>query len=177
MSNLSLDKSLRTCKVSTGEVDRVQSDRFLNPVNMVCIPWNGVNNKGQPVCEDSWYTKTPGCRSAEDRVEVENALRPQYSDYINYNLAGLQGSIYGNITAQDDTRYAASYQDSRNFPNPKTGYGGAPSFGNQWQATNYPSCSGGSYERGMAEMNQCNRQANYASSAYKSSQSRCSGGF
>ena len=52
MSSLSLNASIRTCKVEAGEAVRIESDRFLNPNNMVCIPWNGYNNKGQAVCAD-----------------------------------------------------------------------------------------------------------------------------
>lgn len=47
--SISLEKSVRTCSVNTGEANRIQSDRFFNPQNMVCIPWNGLNNKGQEV--------------------------------------------------------------------------------------------------------------------------------
>ena len=83
MSSLSLDASIRTCKVISGEASRIESDRFLNPNNMVCIPWTGYNLTGQQVCADSFYTKTPGCNSALDRVSVENTLRPQYGEYIN----------------------------------------------------------------------------------------------
>lgn len=165
MSNLSLDASIRTCKVETGEVQRIQSDRFLNPNNMVCIPWNGQNNKGQTICHDSWYTKTPGCNSAEDRVNVENFLRPQYSDYINWNMAGVQGDIYGgNITSQQDTRLATNFADSRNKV---TG-----NFGNQWQSSNYATCGLNAYERAMASMGQSNRQASCANQSYLSNQYR-----
>ena len=79
---MSLEKSVRTCDVNVGEANRIQSDRFFNPQNMVCIPWNGLNNKGQEVCPDSFWTKTPGCDSSEDRVMVENAQRPKYMNYV-----------------------------------------------------------------------------------------------
>lgn len=165
MSNLSLDASIRTCKVQTGESQRIQSDRFLNPNNMVCIPWNGLNNKGQAVCEDSWYTKTPGCRSANDRVSVENELRPQYSDYINWNMGGLQGNIYGsNASAQSSTCHASKFADSRSKI---TG-----NFGNQWQSTNYATCGVNSYERAMASMAKAEREGSAANQAYLSARSR-----
>ena len=78
MSNLSLQKSIRTCKVETGWANRIESDRFLNPNVMVCPLWNGMNLKGQAVCPDSFVTKSRGCNSAKDRVVVENDLRPDY---------------------------------------------------------------------------------------------------
>ena len=97
---MSLEKSVRSCSVNVGESNRIQSDRFFNPSNMVCIPWNGLNNKGQLVSPDSFYTKTPGCDSAEDRVMVENAQRPNYMSYVTLGAQGIQGNIYGNMDAQ-----------------------------------------------------------------------------
>ena len=83
MSSISLEGSIRTCKVDTGYANKVESDRFLNPENMVCPIWNGVDLTGRRVCPDSFYTKSAGCNSAEDRVVVENNLRPQYAEYVN----------------------------------------------------------------------------------------------
>lgn len=168
MSSLSLDASIRTCKVETGEANRIESDRFLNPHNMVCIPWNHQNSKGQTVCRDSYYTKTPGCNSALDRVSVESALRPDYAAYINLNMAGLQGDIYGNQIAWDKSGSANSWEQSRNKI---TG-----NFGGQFQATNYQSCGIGAYENAMAQTAQANRGAAYANNAFQQNQYRQAGG-
>ena len=164
MSSLSLDASIRTCRVEAGEATRIQSDRFLNPHNMVCIPWGGHNIKGQKVCHDSFYTKTPGCNSAEDRVSVENALRPEYAAYINFNMAGLKGDMYGNQTSWQDSGDATKYDQSR--------YKYTGSFGNQFQASNIGSCGINSYSKAMAQMAQDNRQAAYANNSYDSNQKR-----
>lgn len=91
MSNISLEGAIRTCKVDTAWANRLESDRFLNPNLMVCPPWNGVDTSGRPACWDSYYTKTPGCNSAADRVTVENGLRPQYIEYVNLDAAGIRG--------------------------------------------------------------------------------------
>lgn len=150
MSSLSLDASIRTCRVDTGEATRIESDRFLNPNNMICIPWNGTNNKGQQVCADSFYTKRRGCNSAMDRVSVENDLRPQYADYIGLNIAGLKGKMYGTKMSQYDSDGANKYDQSRHK------YTG--SFGNQFQSSNIGSCGINSYNNAMAQMAQANRQ-------------------
>lgn len=97
MSSLSLEASLRTCKVNQGEAKRIESDRFLNPNNAMCIPWSGRNLRGQQVCKNSFYTVRPGCNSASERVDVENNLRPQYSEYITLNTQGIQGEMYKKI--------------------------------------------------------------------------------
>lgn len=90
MSQLSLTGSLRTCKVDQGWASRIQSDRFENPELLVCPVWSGYDNANRPVCVDSYYTKSPGCNSPLDRIDVENYLRPQYMEYINLDAEGFR---------------------------------------------------------------------------------------
>lgn len=171
MSSLSLDASIRTCKVDTGEATRIESDRFLNPNNMVCVPWNGYNSKGQQVCADSYYTKTAGCNSALERVSVETFLRPDYTSYITLSAQGIQGDIYGNgnPTSYADSKAATAWNDSRDKI---TG-----SFGNQWRSSNYMACGLNSYERAMAQTQQADRMASYANNSYQSDANRSCSGF
>jgi len=89
---VNLESALRTCKVDTAYQQRIQSDRFLNPKNLVCPVWNGLDTAGRVACADSFYTKREGCNSAQDRVGVENILRPQYMQYISDSL----GNSYNN---------------------------------------------------------------------------------
>jgi len=90
MSQLSLNGSLRTCKVDQGWAPRIQSDRFENADLLVCPVWTGFDNANRPVCVDSYYTKSPGCNSPLDRINVENFLRPQYMEYINLDAEGFK---------------------------------------------------------------------------------------
>ena len=85
---VNLESALRTCKVDTAYQQRTQSDRFLNPKNMVCPVWNGLDAAGRVACADSFYTKREGCHSALDRVGVENIQRPQYMQYISDYASG-----------------------------------------------------------------------------------------
>lgn len=95
MASISLEASLRTCKVDTGWANKVESDRFLNPNQMVCPIWLGRDSAGRQVCPDSFVSKTAGCNSPEDRVVVENNVsRPQYMEYITLNANGIRGNIY-----------------------------------------------------------------------------------
>jgi hypothetical protein len=168
--SMSLEKSIRTCDVNTGEANRIQSDRFLNSNNMVCIPWNGLNNKGQEVCPDSFYTKTPGCDSAEDRVLVENSQRPKYMNYVTLGAQGIAGNIYGDQPSVNTAdRY--SFNKSRDQI--------SGNFGLQWGShVSNSSCTVGAYERAMAQMSKQVRQQNYTQNASLSSSSRsCSGGY
>jgi hypothetical protein len=98
--NISLESAIRTCKVDTAYANKMESDRFLNPSNMICPNWNGMDTTGRMVCADSFNTKSAGCNSSSDRVMVENNLRPQYMEYINLSTNGIDGSIYGNTGAQ-----------------------------------------------------------------------------
>ena len=92
--SVSMESAIRTCKVDTAWANKIESDRFLNPDNMVCPLWNGIDTSGRAACPDSFYTKQAGCNSAEDRVVVENSVsRPQYMEYINLNAIGVQGDI------------------------------------------------------------------------------------
>ncbi len=87
----SLQGALRSCQVDSGWATKLYSDRLLNPNQMLCPVWNQVDTSGRPVCADSYYTKTPGCNSAGDRVNVENDLRPQYIEYVTLDAAGIRG--------------------------------------------------------------------------------------
>lgn len=94
--SVQLEGAIRTCKVDTAWANRLESDRFLNPELMVCPVWNGRDLTGRQVCADSFYTKRAGCNSAEDRVVVENAQRPQYMEYVNLDASGIRLG-YGNV--------------------------------------------------------------------------------
>jgi hypothetical protein len=121
---ISLQGAILSCKVDTAWASRHESDRFLNPNEMVCPVWNGLNTKGQRVCENSFYTKREGCNSAMDRVSVENELRPSYSQYITLDAAGLRGDeLFG--------EYASSCDRPRHSGN----------FGLDLNSYAYPPCS------------------------------------
>lgn len=167
---ISLEKSVRTCDVNTGEAPRIQSDRFLNPNNMVCIPWNNINSKGQVVHADSFYTKTPGCNSAEDRVAVENFLRPNYMSYVTLNAQGIAGNMYGNTSAFSQSLARDDFDMSRNQV---TG-----NFGHQWSANvDYTGCSVGAYERAQAQMAQAMRNQSFMQNGGTSEMYKNASGF
>jgi hypothetical protein len=94
MSNLSLEASVRTCKVNTGWANRIQSDRFTNTNLLMCPVWNQRDLTGRKVCEDSFWTKREGCNSPLDRINVENDQRPQYSEYITLDTSGYRANMY-----------------------------------------------------------------------------------
>jgi hypothetical protein len=98
--SISLLGSINVCKVNTGWADKIQSDRFENPSNLLCPLWNGQDNFGRLVHPDSFITKNAGCNSADDRVAVENFLRPQYMEYVALDAAGFQAPLYGNGNGQ-----------------------------------------------------------------------------
>lgn len=168
--SVSLNSSVRTCKIDVGEAPRIESDRFLNPMNMVCPIWNGFNNKGQRVCPDSFYTKSRGCNSAEDRVVVENNQRPKYFDYITLNAGGLQGNIYGNDSAHVNAVAREKMLDSR--------YQISGHFGNQWGADRrYTGCSIDAYERAMSQEAQAKRGQNALQNGFQANQAMRNAGF
>jgi hypothetical protein len=144
--SMSLESSLKTCKIDTAYANKVQSDRFLNPSNMVCPIWNGYDLTGRMVSPDSFYTKSAGCNSAVDRVLVENDQRPQYAEYINLSASGIDGSVYGNYNNNMQWNNAGiTNQNLRNINNITGNYG--LDFG----ADVYPKCGSYPYQQGMQQ--------------------------
>ena len=170
--SISLSKTIRTCKVDTSLDANMQSDRFLNSDNMICPRWLNQDITGRQVCADSWYTKSAGCNSAEDRVLVENTVsRPLYSDLISLNMQGVTGDIYG----QQDESSIEEEQLANQFSKSRGQYTG--NYGIQWRANNVPQCGLNQYENAMASMSQQNREANYANSSYLAQEQRNNSGM
>jgi len=165
--SISLESAIRTCKVDTAYAAKIESDRFLNPNNMVCPVWNGMDTAGRRVCPDSFMTKRAGCNSAEDRVVVENAQRPQYSSYINLSANGIAGHIYGG--PQASIRRA---DKDLSAINKITG-----NFGSQFGANVYPSCAIDPYHQSTAQESQRARENQAVNEGYTSSNFRCASGF
>lgn len=91
---ISLQGSLKTCKADTAWAERLQSNRFEDPENMICIPWSGRDLVGRPANENSWITKSAGCNTPADRVIVENKLRPQYMEMTSTDAYGFRADLY-----------------------------------------------------------------------------------
>jgi hypothetical protein len=155
--SISFQSTIRSCKIQAGEAARIESDRFLNPVNMVCPMWTGQNGKGQTVCRDSVNTQVAGCNSATERVNVENEHRPQYTTELNFNIEGLQGDTY-NQSHYNDAGLATSYIDNINNV---TG-----NFGHQFRSSNIGSCGMYSFEKNMADVSERQRKQYYDQSNY-----------
>lgn len=164
MANISLDASIRTCKIDTAYANKVFSDRFLNPVNMVCPIWNGYDSAGRPVSADSFNTKSNGCNSALDRVVVENYQRPQYVEYVNLSVGGIEGSIYGPNPGYSMNQWDLMKKNQSLYDlNSVTG-----SFGQQFGSNINPGCGVHQYERAMAQDSQTLRKLSSFNEAYKS---------
>lgn len=158
MSLISLNGSLRTCKVDQGWASRIQSDRFENPDLMVCPVWSGYDLTNRAVCVDSFYTKSPGCNSPLDRVNVENYLRPQYMEYINLDAEGFRqnqsiknGRPYPGVEQANDTNenmdaYNAGVRTIglQQLPKITGNFGQSPSGAEVW-----PRCNSYPYDRAL----------------------------
>ena len=115
----SLSKQIATVsKVNTAAAAQLFSDRRQNPEEMTCPLWNGMDITGRQVCADSFVTKMEGCSTAEDRVMVENNLRPHYSSYVTLDASGIIGDgaydrdniIAATVDSSGATRAAVSGQ-------------------------------------------------------------------
>jgi hypothetical protein len=138
---ISLEGSIRTCKVDQGWATKHFSDRYLNPSNMLCPPWQGGDTTGRAVCADSYWTKTPGCNSAGDRINVENALRPQYIEYVTLDAAGIQGSCDINPQGPRNSDAVCGSQALRNVNNYTGQFGLNTGFRQNIYSSCAPKCS------------------------------------
>jgi len=164
MANISLEGSIRTCKVDTAWANKIQSDRFLNPNLMVCPVWNGTDNAGRRVCADSFFTKRAGCNSADDRVTVENHLRPQYIEYVNLDANGIRGEMYGGVQ-QDVKLRTEALRDVHNI----TGQFGNVTGFQDWV---YPRCDSYPYSSAMAAESERMRQAQFLQESFRANYNR-----
>ena len=98
MSTPSLLSSIQTYKVDQSAAARLQSDRFENSAINPCQTWTGYDSAGRPVAQDTFYTMQEGCDSADARIDVENALRPNYSEYIYLSADAIANG--GNVPNQ-----------------------------------------------------------------------------
>ena len=174
MSSLSLQASLKTCRFDTGSADKIQSDRFFNPKLMICPVWNGMDSTGRFVCPDSFVTKTAGCNSAEDRVMVENDLRPQYAEYINLSAQGYTADIYGGA---DYSKTMPWNEEGAANADLRRGNALHGSFGQQFKATVYPSCGLNPYREAMAQESYDNRHVQALENGFYANRNRTRSGF
>ena len=147
MSLISLEGAVRTCKVNTAWANRIQSDRFENPRLMTCPTWNGMDNAGRPVTADSYMTKTAGCNSALDRVDVENILRPQYFEYFGLDAAGINGNTFDqNNMLQNQANQDSTFVEHF-VPRISGHFAQSPTYG-----TNVTSCGHYPYEMAQRQV-------------------------
>jgi hypothetical protein len=102
---ISLQGSLRNCQVDTGWAERLRSDRFENPNEMICPVWNGRDLMGRPASPDSFQTKVEGCNTPLDRVAVENELRPHYMEETTVDAQGFRSDLYINPSSDSSAPF------------------------------------------------------------------------
>jgi hypothetical protein len=113
MGDFSISKSIRVPKVTTGNASMFQSTRTFNESAQVCPVRSNVSDYGVVgVARDSINTYTAGCYSPEDRMTVENLLRPRYSVYLNANAISDPGVGDNDIPEYDNSNQNKPYADT-----------------------------------------------------------------
>ena len=93
----SINKNIHNCKVKTFNAERMESDRMFNTNNLICPVWNGQDDYGREVSQDTRMLLTYGCNHADDLVKVENYLNPGQLSNWNLNAYGIDGTdLYTN---------------------------------------------------------------------------------
>jgi len=164
----SLEGSIRTCKIDTAWANRMQTDRFFNPDNMICPVWNGLDTYGRPVQPDSFFTKNGGCNSAEDRILVENVVgRPLYFEYVTLDASGLTGDLYNSHYADE----VAATSDVKNIQR----ITGNP--GIDYRANVANRCGYNRYDDAQSQMNQEQRRQQSTKQGYMANMNRTRSGM
>jgi hypothetical protein len=101
--------SVNIDKTNVGSAERIRGNRIQNPDEMTCPMWNGMDLAGRPACANSFDTKMEGCNSPQDRILVENDLRPAYSVFIPIlDAAGIKGNFSRSKLVRSNDIAAAS---------------------------------------------------------------------
>ena len=89
----SLRGPIQGSKIDQAWAQQLESDRFLSGHNMVCPTPSGTDSTGRPaqVFTGRHGTRTAGCQSALDQVDIETNLRPSYAEFVTLNAAGIAG--------------------------------------------------------------------------------------
>jgi len=191
----SLTGAVQTCSVNTGWANKLWSDRYENPDNTLCPVWNGLDTFGRIVAFDSFYTKAPGCQSAEDRVVVENQQRPRYFEFVTLDAQGYQNpAVFSGVVPstesykKQETLYRALANTKVETQNASTGFqipkqinqntggtSGANGGNRVPMPTGYTSTQE-NYVDTRARQNFEHRRANSAIAGYRSACNACQSG-
>lgn len=165
--SVSLQSSIRGCRVDAGWANRMQSSRFQSSSQLSCPAWNGVDASGRQVSPDTHNTKTAGCNSANDRIVVENALRPRYAEYVTLDAAGIRGESLSGNQSDIAERSQRLHQ--------MTGVTG--NFGTQFGAQVNPSCGTYPYGDGARSERAMARSVGQMNEGFKSHRMRRQSGM
>lgn len=111
--------------VDPGYASRFQSDRTLNPNEMVCPPRHLYETMGRPAGQYSVNTTTAGCSDATERIQAENTNRLQTFSTSTLNQYGL---TYGGNCTPFDKWEANSPQMQLQRKQEKQRHGQLPDF-------------------------------------------------
>lgn len=87
-----IESAMRNFKVDTAQTNRVAGDRYINPNNMLCGVFNNRDAYGRDVSSNSYPHETAGCTLPSYRINIENELRPRFSEYYNLRTDGYRNS-------------------------------------------------------------------------------------
>jgi|688.fasta_scaffold426511_2 hypothetical protein len=83
MGDISIYNTIRSFKVTTGNAPILQSENTFGDRNNCPVRYNVSDNGVIDVPRNSINVYSAGCSSPLNRMLVENALRPEYSYYLN----------------------------------------------------------------------------------------------
>jgi hypothetical protein len=117
MSTISIGNAMRIPKVTTGNAGQYASMRIYDPEAQVCPLRSNFDDYGRWAAHSSINTHAAGCDSAMDIIDVENAHRGGYSEYLNASAIDYPGVGYS-----DREREVQQVIDNKPFYDTQLGY-------------------------------------------------------
>jgi hypothetical protein len=114
MSDISIYNNIRSFKVTTGNAAILQSENTFGDRNNCPVRYNVSDNGVIDVSRNSINVYTPGCSSPLNRMLVENALRPEYSYYLNADAIQQVEGDYEYQKVSQSTLPVKNYVDTLN---------------------------------------------------------------
>jgi len=106
-----IDKNLKQYgHVNTDWAARYQTDRILNPNNMICPIRNYIDPLGRSADHYSLNTTSAGCNSALDRVNIEDSQRPSHFSSASLSSLGIEGGYECNSVNQINSEISKQFQ-------------------------------------------------------------------
>lgn len=94
--------------VPPGSGQSFESEKSIDPNNTICYNWNGLDTSGRQASAGGFNSRSGGCNSALDDININNAQRPKYLEMINGGKMGIDGSLVEGFSPLDNATFGTT---------------------------------------------------------------------